>query len=269
MSAERAVIRRGYVRAGRAQLHYRRVGVEGAPLLVLLHQTPSHSAMFEPLMSALSDRFDLLAFDTPGFGQSDALSGAFSIAAAASALSAAVRWLHAGPRFWFGHHTGAALALQVASTHPEQVARLALSGPCLLDDALRQRLPILSAPVSMTADGSHLTTLWQRMRAKDADAAPAVLQRETLEAAAAGPRYAEAYRAVLEVDTAAQLRALRCPALVFAGTEDPLYPQLDPAFRLLANGRKAEIAGARTFVCERQTTEVARLLADFFGEPHG
>ena len=263
-------IKRGYVSAGRLQLHYRRCGTEGAPLLVLLHQTPSSSAMYEPLMTALADRFELLALDTPGFGGSDALLEGFSIPAAAAALAAAVRWLKPGPAFWFGHHTGAALALQVAASHPEQVSRLALSGPCLLDDALRERLPKVAAPVPLAADGSHLATLWQRMAAKDAEADPAIWQRETLIAAASGNAYPDAYRAVVEVNTAAQLAAIECPTLVFAGTLDPLHGQLDAAHRLLRRGVKAEITGARTFVCERQCAEVAALLSDFFGAPaHG
>lgn len=256
--------RRAYVSVGRCQIHYRQTGREGAPVLALLHQTPSTSAMYEPLMTLLADRYELFAFDTPGFGHSDAIDGPFSIAAAASALAAALRWLRPGARHWFGHHTGAALALQVASAHPEQVARLALSGPCLLDSALRERLPALAAEVEVSADGSHLRTVWDRIAAKDPEASPALRQRETLAGLAAGRAYAEAYRAVVEVDTEAQLRALRCPTLVFAGTLDPLYPMLDAAHRLLADGRKAEIAGARTFICERQANEVAALLAEFF-----
>lgn len=263
-------IKRAYVSVGRLQLHYRRAGTEGAPLIVLLHQTPSSSAMYEPLMAELADRYELLALDTPGFGGSDALLEDFSIPAAASALAAAVRWLRPGAHRWFGHHTGAALGLQVASAHPEQVARLAMSGPCLLDATLRERLPQVAAPLPMAADGSHLAALWQRMAAKDAEADPAIWQRETLIAAASGRAYPDAYRAVVQVNTEAQLAALSCPTLVFAGTLDPLYGQLDAAHQLLQQGRKAVIEGGRTFVCERQVSQVATLLGDFFGDPaHG
>lgn len=258
-------MRRGYVQVGRCQLHYRRAGVDGAPLIVLLHQTPSTSAMYAPLMQALAHRYALLALDTPGFGGSDAIDGPFSIPAAASALAAAVRWLRPGPALWFGHHTGAALALQVASTHPEMVSRLAMSGPCLLDGALRERLPQLAAPVPPQADGTHLATLWARMRAKDPDAAVDIVERETLAGAMAGAAYPQAYRAVLAVDTAAQLRALRCPTLVCAGTLDPLYGQLEAAHALIADGRIARIAGARTYVCETHSAELAALLDEFFG----
>lgn len=258
-------MRRGYVELQHGQLHYRRGGRRGAPLLVLLHQTPSDSSMYEPLMAALGDRFDLLAPDTPGFGMSDALNGAFSVPAAASAICAGVRELSDRACLWFGHHTGAALALQVASTRPDQVTRLALSGPCLLDDALRARLQQVSAPVAMANDGAHLKVLWDRMQAKD-DAAPLpILQRDALVGAAAGERYPQAYKAVMDVDTAGQLASLTCPTLVFAGTRDSLYGGLDAAYRLLKHGRKAEIPDGRSYACERQAAEVAGLLAEFFG----
>lgn len=262
-------IRRGYIdlpdELGGGQIHYRRAGNVAAPSLVLLHQTPSSSEMYLPLMQALSADFDMLALDTPGFGMSDPLGGEFTIGAAAQVLAAAVSQLVIGPCYWFGHHTGAALALQVAHTHPEQVAALALSGPCLLDDNLKQRLPQLAAPIETRADGGHLQALWQRMQAKDDQADKMIWQRETLIAADAGTAYPQAYAAVVELDTAGQLAALRCPSLMLAGTEDPLYGQLEGACALAPGAQRAEIEGAKTFVCERNTLELGAHLRRFFG----
>lgn len=254
---------------GRVQIHYRLAGQRGAPLIVLLHQSPSHSAMYELLMQRLANRYELLAPDSPGFGGSDGLLEGFSIPTAASALRAAVKLLRPGAHNWFGHHTGAALALQVASTHPEQVQRLALSGPCLLDETLKARLPTLATPIEVETDGSHLIPLWARLQAKDPSAPAALVQREVMAALTAGPAYPQAYRAVTEVDTRTQLQSLHCPTLVFAGTADPLYPQLDAAHRLLPQGQKAEIPGARSFVCEQQVETVAALLDEFFGAANG
>lgn len=269
MRPDLVMIRRGYITlACGSQIHYRRCGEPAAPTLVLLHQTPSTSQMYEALMLALSDQFDMIALDTPGFGQSDGLDGEFSIAGAAAQLAEAVGKLHIGPVFWFGHHTGAALALQVATDAAEQVAALAMSGPCLLDQSLRERLPQVAAPFAVAADGSHLNEVWNRMRGKDADADLSIIQREACAGLLAGEAYPQAYKSVVELDTQAQLKALQCPTLVFAGTEDPLYGQLADAHALLANGQKAEIPGARTFVCERQTGKVATLLSQFFGAQH-
>ncbi len=264
------MIRRGYLDLpGGGQVHYRHGGRIGAPSLVLLHQSPSSSAMYEPLMRELAEDFEIWAPDTPGFGGSDPLPGRFSIAAAAQLLAEAMSLRLPGPCYWFGHHTGAALALQLAHARPQQVAALALSGPCLLDEALREKLPQIAAPIPLAQDGAHLAQLWARMQAKDAAAGAAIWQRETLIAAAAGATYPAAYQAVVEVDTATQLRGLDCPTLVFAGTEDPLYPQLDAAYALLRRGRRAEISGARSYVCERQPAQVAALLREFFGGSDG
>jgi len=52
-------------------IFYREAGPKDAPVLLLLHGLPSSSRMFEPLFSRLSDRYQLVAPDYPGFGHSD------------------------------------------------------------------------------------------------------------------------------------------------------------------------------------------------------
>ena len=65
--------RRAYAEVAGIQLHYRYAGAREFPALLLLHQSPSSSAMYAPLMAQLADRFFLVAPDTPGFGGSDPL----------------------------------------------------------------------------------------------------------------------------------------------------------------------------------------------------
>jgi pimeloyl-ACP methyl ester carboxylesterase len=50
---------------------YRQAGAEDAPKLLLLGGFPSSSHQFRNLMPALADRFHLVAFDYPGFGNTD------------------------------------------------------------------------------------------------------------------------------------------------------------------------------------------------------
>ena len=52
-------------------IFYREAGSKDAPTLLLLHGFPSSSRMFEPLFARLSDRYQLVAPDYPGFGHSD------------------------------------------------------------------------------------------------------------------------------------------------------------------------------------------------------
>ncbi len=257
-------VRRGYATVSFGQVHYRFGGTPGKPIVVLLHQTPSTSEMYEDLMQALLSDYRLFAPDTPGMGLSDSVADQSSIAALANGIAEFLDEVGIDRCSLFGHHTGAAIAVELAAKQPQRFDTLALSGPTLLDDELRDRLPALASQIPASDDGAHLLKMWQRISAKDVSAPPAIIERETLSAVRLGPRYAAAYDAVMKQDLAAALARLACPVLVFAGTRDPLYGQLDEAVRLLKDGRSASIDDARTFVCETHTPDVARLLLGFF-----
>lgn len=59
------------VSAGGLNVFYREAGEPGAPELLLLGGFPSSSHQFRNLMPALSDRFHLVSFDYPGFGNTE------------------------------------------------------------------------------------------------------------------------------------------------------------------------------------------------------
>jgi len=56
------------------KIFYREAGPKDAPTLVLLHGYPSSSHMFRNLITALSDKYHVIAPDYPGFGYSDSPS---------------------------------------------------------------------------------------------------------------------------------------------------------------------------------------------------
>jgi pimeloyl-ACP methyl ester carboxylesterase len=56
--------------AGR-RIFYREAGPQTAPAIVLLHGTPASSHMYRNLISALADRYHVIAPDYPGFGHSE------------------------------------------------------------------------------------------------------------------------------------------------------------------------------------------------------
>lgn len=263
MSAS-SVSRRAYVDVDGLQIHYRSAGEPGLPVLLLLHQSPSSSAMYEALMATLADRFQLFAPDTPGFGLSDPL-GEVSVEGFAAVVRGFIEALEIGPCMVFGHHTGAAIAVQLAHDYPDVVSAMALSGPTLLSDEQREALPGLASPLPPVPDGSHLQAMWERLRAKDPDAPLALSQRELLCAFASGDAYPASYSAVTRQPTEQQLAAIQCPVLVFAGDADPLHSAVAPSVALLERGVAAELEGGeRTYVCERQAPLVALRLADFF-----
>jgi pimeloyl-ACP methyl ester carboxylesterase len=56
---------------GGVKIFYREAGPEDAPVVLLLHGFPTSSHMFRNLISALADRYHVIAPDYPGYGQSD------------------------------------------------------------------------------------------------------------------------------------------------------------------------------------------------------
>jgi len=134
-------MRMGYADTPLGQVHYRSAGARDGTPLLLLHQTASSSAMFEPLMEALGGEFWLLAPDTPGFGGTPRPAEQASIALYARCVRGFLDAMSVSRCMVFGHHTGASIAVQLAHDAPERVLRLALSGPTLLSPAQRSAGP--------------------------------------------------------------------------------------------------------------------------------
>jgi haloalkane dehalogenase len=263
-----AAVRRAYVDVAHGQLHYRQAGERDKPTLLLLHQSPSSSAMYVAMMERLADRFYLLAPDTPGFGSSDALPHEpkdIGIADYAAAIKEFLGALDIASCYVFGHHTGASIAVQLEHNHPGTALAMALSGPTLLSPEQQRTLPDMASPFPVEEGGVHLQLMWQRIRGKDTDAPLELAQRELLSAFACGDSYQASYQAVCRQDFAGQLESIGCPVLVYAGDQDPLYGAVGPTLEKLSHGRGVELPGSeRTYVCERQVEMIAPLLADFF-----
>jgi haloalkane dehalogenase len=266
--SDMATVRRDYLDLAGGQLHYRTAGEKANTPLLLLHQSPSSSAMYESLMEKLARDFYLIAPDTPGFGNSDSLPGSpdsIDIADYARAIQAFTSALQITPYAVFGHHTGAAIAVQLAHDYPDTVSAVALSGPTLLTKDQKQTLPDAASPFPPTDDGAHLQAMWQRIRGKDAQAPLSLVQREVLSAFASGDAYQASYRAVTRQDFAGQLQSITCPVLAFAGDQDPLYDAVAPTLACLQHGSSIDLPGGeRTYLCEQQVDVVAAALTDFF-----
>lgn len=257
------LVRRAYAETAYGQVHYREAGRRETPPLLMLHQAPSHSEMYQELMQRMAEDYRCIAPDLPGYGNSDPLDVAPTIKRYALAMYEFLETLDISHCHLFGHHTGAAIAVQLEYDYPGTARRIALSGPPLLSDEVKRALPGAAEPYPAAADGSHLQKHWARIRAKDSTAPLALTQREVLSALAIDDLYQKTYKAVTEQNFGEQLAALQCPVLVFAGTEDGLYPFLNASYALLRQGQRAEIPGANTYVCDKHADQVALLLRGF------
>lgn len=160
--------RRGAVRVNGRAVHYRRMGLPGAPAVIALHGSPESASAVHEAARALAARFCVIAPDTPGNGLSAPLDipdparedYARHLLAVMDALGVARAGL-------YGFHTGAGTAMAAALMAPERVSALALDGLAVWTQAERAdllaRYCVVYPPVW---DGSHLAQIWARLEAQ-------------------------------------------------------------------------------------------------------
>src|ERR1700741_3755952 len=197
MVDESPAIERRFVRTSKARIHIGGAG-QGRPVL-LLHQTPRSWDEFRRALPLIGARYRAIAMDTVGFGDSDPLPFAEnSIEAWAACAVELLDALELPTIAVAGHHTGAAVAIEMAAAYPSRIAAMALSAPPFVDAARRAGYagkPVIDE-VTRGPDGSHLLALW-RMRQPDYPPGDVdLLEHFMVDALKAGPMAAEGHRVV-------------------------------------------------------------------------
>ena len=222
---------------------YRRAG--SGPPVAMLHASPRSSAALVPLGEALADRFTVFAFDNPGFGWSDPLAIPRPDAADfGAALIGAFDALGIGSARVYGSHTGGAIAVAAAISHPARIPALVLDGYAIFTPAEQaEAMANYLMPFRPSWDGSHLAALWSRVKDQftffpwylraDAGRIPrelvplALLQDVIVDFLAAGDNYRPAYAAAFRYAGAEALHGLTVPTTIVARTDDLLFGHLD------------------------------------------
>jgi pimeloyl-ACP methyl ester carboxylesterase len=166
-----AIVRRGYTDCRFGQLHFIRgmpsAGASDKPTLVMLHQNPSSSVEYEPLIEEMAADREVIAFDTPGSGMSDWPPEPMDIAGYATAFSDGLASLNLGvevPVDVFGFHTGSFLATELAIAEPEKVGRLVMSGiPYRTPEERLERLAAIDARPRISEDGKEIIGQLERL----------------------------------------------------------------------------------------------------------
>lgn len=139
-------------------VHVREAGVGDVPI-VCLHQTPRSGDEFREVMELLGPSHRVLAMDLPGMGRSTPHPDGGEITTYAEAIAAACSADGIERCHLIGHHTGAAVAAQVAASRPDLIALLILSSPPWMDAEARAERAARIGPgidqVERTDDNSY------------------------------------------------------------------------------------------------------------------
>ena len=242
---------RAYVEVEHGQVHYRTVpNTADLPPLILMHQSPLHSGIYEAALPILAEVCRPIALDTPGHGMSDPPPREWEVADYAGWMWATADALGVDRTFVFGRATGSAFGVEAALQQPERTIALITHGLALYEEEeLEYRLNSdYGDPILPEADGSHLMVLWHRILGQY----PFLSAPETqwnLEAyVAGGVDFGAAYRAIWRYDVRAAAIRVVAPIMLLGGTGDRIYHWFEAARLLLPDAEAAVVDGATDFV---------------------
>jgi pimeloyl-ACP methyl ester carboxylesterase len=196
---------------------------------------------WQPIRQALSDNYDVIAFDLPGFGHSPALPVGVAPTAAslADAIEGELDRLGVAQFHVAGYSLGARVALELA-TRGQTLSVIAIAPDGLGTPLERihqaaalltgRTLATLLAPnanqLAATGAGRSLFFAMERSRPWQLPAADA---RQLLLNFAKAPGYVETVQATM-FDVPTRLEHITCPVLLLQGTADPLVSMQSPRF---------------------------------------
>ncbi len=202
-------------------LHYEISG-QGQPLL-LIHGLGSSTRDWEPQVAEFSRRYQVIAFDLRGHGQSDKPAGPYTLPMFASDTAGLLRALGVDRAHVVGISLGGCVAFQLAVDCPSVLKTMTIvnstpSGVILSDDAQKEidRRVAIVRQMGMRAMGQALAPV---LFPKPEHAA----QRETFVERWAENNpdaYIEATRSFLGWDVSDRLAAIQCPTLFISADQD-------------------------------------------------
>ena len=260
------------VRVGRLDVRYVRRGQ--GPALVLIHGLASSMYTWSELIGPLSEDFDVIALDLPGFGASsqppDLVFSDYDQAIAGLLSALGVSRAH-----FAGNSLGGAISLLMAAHHPDQVDRLVILDSAGFNLAQGDR-PLLAKLLASRAAGnlsSHLPVkrLLARFFLKHLMVDDSRITEERIDEYVAPlmrPGALDSVRSLMlsrgGENFEGSLTSIHAPTLVLWGRFDPWLPESH------ADRFVAAIKGARKVTLEtghlpqeEKPAEVARLIRDF------
>lgn len=253
-SPPEARVARGYAPSRFGQLHYRIAAPArdlGAPPLLCLHQTPSNSVDWEPVLPLLGAGRIVVAVDTPGYGMSDAPPEPPTIETLAAVMAELLAELTElgivppGPFDLLGQHTGSVIATELARAFPQRVRRLVLFGLAAFPADVRAThlASLLEAFPAPDETLDHVERLWAAIGVlSDPRLAAEQRHRHMAECLRGGSRMAWGYRSVFGYDFLAAMPHVAQPVLVI-NPEDDLWEVTHATAGRFANGERFDMPG--------------------------
>lgn len=237
------------------------------PVIVLSHALGCDLHMWDEVTALLQDRYTVVRYDQRGHGRSPASATDFSMHDLAQDAAELIAGLGRGAVHFAGVSMGGMTAQALAALHPDMVRSITIANSAARYDAAAQqgwqaRVDTVRAQgVASIADGA--LQRWLSPEFVAGHPARVARMRDSLVAIDPQP-YAQACQAVAGIALNETNAAIRCPALVIAGTLDAATP-LAMSQEIADGIAGAELAtiDAAHISCVEQPERFAALLDGF------
>jgi pimeloyl-ACP methyl ester carboxylesterase len=271
-------VTRAYATSRYGQLHYRIVTPTTAPTappLLCLHQTPSHSKDWMPVLPTLGQSRYVIAADTPGYGMSDAPPEPASIEDFAGVMAqlmtdlAAQAIIPTGQFDVMGFHTGSLVATELLRSLPDRVRRAVVFGLAAYPADIRgAKLDHLLQTFPVPANNlDHVEALWAIIQQlSDPRVTPEEKHINMAECLRLGSQMPWGYIAVYRYDFLKAMTRVTQPVLVM-NPEDDLWRVTAATSHNFPNGRRYDLPGVRHRVLSIEHDRVVAEIEAFLKVP--
>jgi poly(3-hydroxyalkanoate) depolymerase len=249
-------------------------GAPGRMPLVLCNGIGSSMELFDPLLARLCPERPLILFDVPGIGASPQPRLPYSLHQLALAVRTLVARLGYPRADVLGISWGGGLAQQIAFQHPRFCRRLVLvatgTGACMIPARPRVLARMLTPRRHRDPDYARSIAgeIYGGSARHDPERAVAALHHSLT----ATPRLGYAYQLAAAAfwTSLPWLPAIRQPALVLVGDDDPIIPPTNGVLmaRLLARGELHTYPGGH-LTALTEPDQLAPVIERFLDQPSG
>ncbi len=215
------------IEANGIKVNYELAGRADAPLVMLCHSLAADLHMWDPQMSALSERYRVLRYDLRGHGATEASEGAYSFDMLADDALGLLRALRLPRCHFVGLSIGGMIGQTLGLRAPAEIASLTLC-------ATTSRIPAEAQPMwderfqiarsqGMRALVQPTLDRWLSQSFREREPAATERIRAAIEATPVAG-YIGCGQAIRTLNLTDRIKAIRLPTLVIAGKNDPSTP---------------------------------------------
>jgi len=272
----KGLVRKGYATTPIGQIHYRIVSPAkdtAKTPIVFFHPNPFSSLYFVYMLEEMGQDRVAIAFDTPGYGESDKPKAPHSMEQLTKGMAAAIESLGFGEKGKgkvdvSGYHTGAYIATEIAAARPDLVRRAVLVGvPFWEGEELEKQRKQLLVDKPLTEEPEHVLKEWKAWVTNRNPNIP--LQRAYdvfVESLRSGSDIWWAYNAVLNYDARARFKSITQPVLLL-NTAGGLAPFTRNVLPLLKKGKIVEVPELTNGIWDVGADVLGRYMRDYLDKP--